>query len=476
MTQPIQQNTMTEIDRAGYDLIVVGTGPGGATVARDMALRGKKVLILEWGPGAPIRGNVAQGLTELMVPGRSMLFTPQGLGLVRGITTGGSSLFYYACAWPVPLELFRRHGVDLTADAAAARAELPIAPLADRMMTPMALRLMAGARDAGLDWRKLDKNMVQDRWKPGHAFGYFGDVHGVKWSARMFVDEAVAYGAVLLNGAQVTRVLSERGCATGVEFVKGGQTRIASAERIVLAAGGIGSPLILRASGIREAGHDFFFDPLFTVCGTMKDLRLQDDEIPMSAGVHLEDEGYMMTDLPFPPLMHTLFSAQVGRLDKLFAYRSTARIMVKWKDALGGRLTDRGGVRKRLTAADKKIARHGFENARRVLRSAGATDIYRTWYLAAHPGGTVKIGHLVDADLKSPIDKLYVCDCSVIPEAWGLPPSLTLVALGKRLARYLAAGWSTGVPTVAARAGPTGAEVLQTQRQSAERVSALRRH
>jgi len=133
---------MSTANPSGYDLIVVGTGPGGATVARDMALRGKKVLMLEWGPGGPIRGNVWQGLAELLVPGKSLLFTPQGLGMVRGITTGGSSMFYYACAWPVPLAMFRRHGVNLAADAAAARAELPIAPLADAMMTPMAQRIM----------------------------------------------------------------------------------------------------------------------------------------------------------------------------------------------------------------------------------------------------------------------------------------------------------------------------------------------
>ena len=34
-------------------------------------------------------------------------------------------------------------------------------------------------------------------------------------------------------------------------------------------------------------------------------------------------------------------------------------------------------------------------------------------------------------------DNLYVCDCSVIPEAWGLPPTLTLIGLGKRLAKHL---------------------------------------
>ncbi len=31
------------------DVIVVGTGPGGATVAREMTHRNKDVLMLEWG-------------------------------------------------------------------------------------------------------------------------------------------------------------------------------------------------------------------------------------------------------------------------------------------------------------------------------------------------------------------------------------------------------------------------------------------
>lgn len=69
--------------------------------------------------------------------------------------------------------------------------------------------------------------------------------------------------------------------------------------------------------------------------------------------------------------------------------------------------------------------------------NAGATDIYRSWYLVAHPGGTVKIGEHVDADLKTEVDNLYVCDRSAMPEEWGLPPTLTLLGLGKRLANHL---------------------------------------
>jgi choline dehydrogenase-like flavoprotein len=432
---------MDVVIKADYDAIVVGSGPGGATVARELACRGKRVLILEWGPGGEIRGTAAQYFSQSMVPGRSMLLTPELVGMVRGITTGGSSLFYCGTAYPAPLDMMRKYGVDLATEVQETRDDLPIAPLKPEMVTPMTSRLMAGARQIGLDWQLLDKFMYQDRWAPGYpAFGWYGDPNHMKWSARMYVDEAVAHGAVLLNGARVTRVLGNMQSATGVEYTINGQAHRVSANQIVIAAGGIGSPVILRQSGIREAGYNYFFDPLITVCGTLKDVSQRDNEIPMSTGAHLRDEGYMMTDLAIPPAMHMAFTAQVLHLNRLFSFRHTARIMVKIKDDLGGHLTDSGGVRKKLTAADRGKLKAGFENARRVLKAAGATDIYKTGILAAHPGGTAKIGEVVDANLKTRIDNLYVCDCSVIPEAWGLPPTFTLVALGKRLARHLVGG------------------------------------
>ena len=109
----------------------------------------------------------------------------------------------------------------------------------------------------------------------------------------------------------------------------------------------------------------------------------------------------------------------------------------KRNDKLGGCLTDQGGIRKRLSEIDKVKLFKGYARAREILAHAGARHIHRSWYLAAHPGGTVKINDLVDSDLQTTIENLYVCDCSVVPAAWGLPPSFTLIALGKRLAKHL---------------------------------------
>ena len=96
-----------------------------------------------------------------------------------------------------------------------------------------------------------------------------------------------------------------------------------------------------------------------------------------------------------------------------------------------------------LTKNDREKLNKGYKRAKDILEKAGAKGIFKTWYLAAHPGGTVKLGEFVDSNLKvKGIENLYVCDCSVIPEPWGLPPTMTLVCLGKRLAAYLASGSS----------------------------------
>jgi choline dehydrogenase-like flavoprotein len=419
------------------DYIIVGSGPGGATVAKELSQRKKKVLILEWGDSNPLTGSFWRGAKSLLWPGRSLLFTQQMLGLVRGIAAGGSTVFYYATCFPVPFDMLKSHGVDITGEVEEARAELPIAPLKDEMVGPMATRIMESAQGLGYHWQKLEKFMYQDRWEPEYPFSHYGDPHGVKWGARMYLDQALDNGAELIDKAKVQRVIIKDNVAIGVEFIKKGKLSRVLAPKIILSAGGIGSPIILKASGIKRAGFDFFFDPLIGVRGIVKDMDVPSSEIPMSAGIHMEDEGYMMTDMSHPSATTALFAAQVFKFGQMFSRKRTLQIMVKAKDELGGHLTDNGGVRKILDKNEKKKLNRGYKRAKEILQKAGAHGIFKTAYLAAHPGGTVKVGDLLDSDLKTEYDNLYVCDCSVIPEAWGLPPTLTIIGLGKRLAKHL---------------------------------------
>jgi choline dehydrogenase-like flavoprotein len=158
----------------------------------------------------------------------------------------------------------------------------------------------------------------------------------------------------------------------------------------------------------------------------------------MTAGLRETEQGYLMTDLAFPYGVYSMFSSEVLRFDRLGAHNRMLGVMAKIKDDLGGRITARGGVRKRLSEIDRKRQEHGADVARKILENAGARDIFKMRVIAAHPGGTAKIGDVVDSDLRTRFQNLYVCDASVIPASWGLPPAITVMALGKRLAKFLA--------------------------------------
>jgi len=426
---------MTAINQ-NFDAIVVGSGPGGATVAKELSVRNKKVLILEWGNNAKIRASKIQMFSMAGRPGKGMLMT-SGIPVVRGITTGGTSIFYYASAFDPPYEMLRKYGVEIEKEIEEVKKEVPYAPLSDDLTGPMAKRIMASAQDLGYNWQKMPKLIYQDKCKANCWKCVYGCPYGAKWTSRDFVDEAVRHGAILVNRAKVEKVIVENNKAIGVAYTLKGSLQKAYADKIILGAGGIGSPVILRESGIKDAGYDFFMDPLITVMGPMDDLK-GGKEICMAGGVHMDEEGYLMSDMTVAKGFFIGFNGVVLNFNKIFSHNRTLVIMVKIRDRLGGMLNNDGGVRKVIARSDWEVLNKGADKAKEILRHAGAKEAYTAMVMAAHPGGTVKINELVDSNLKTQYDNLYVCDCSVIPEAWGLPPTLTLLGLGKRLAKHLA--------------------------------------
>ena len=430
---------MSNTPRSSFDAIVVGTGPGGASVARELARGGARVAMLEQGSAAPLRGSLGQMAAMAAVPGKGAFIHRDASLLVRAITLGGTSTINFATAAPPPKAMFAAHGIDLEPALAELRAELPMAPLPDSLVGPMAARIMDAARELALPWAKLDKLIRPESCRRGCWRCVTGCPYGAKWTARDFVDEALRHGAILRERARVTRVLVEDGRAIGVEAVVDGETQILRAGRVVLAAGGIGSPRLLRASGLLAQPAAFFSDPVVAVMGSVDDLGADDiggAEVPMAAGASWHADGIALADLTLPQAMYQAFALQAGRVDRLLAHRRTLSIMVKIRDQMGGKVGQRW-VDKTLQPADRDKFDKGIAIARGILEQAGAHHIFASHHFAAHPGGSLRIGDQVDAGLATPTQGLYVCDASVIPEPWGLPPTLTLLALGKRLGKAL---------------------------------------
>lgn len=419
-----------------YDAIIVGSGPGGATLARELSRQGKRILILEQGQAHPLTGRLWSMARIAAIPGRGAFVNRDFSLLVQGITTGGSSAINFATAMAPPTELFAPYGIKLEDELAALTQELQIAPLPDSLIGPMAKRLLESAQTLGLAWQKFDKLIRQEACRTACWRCLYGCPYGAKWTARDFLEQAQEAGATLITGASALRVEQQNKQATGVLYRHRGQTQVAHAHTVILAGGGIASPRLLAASGIPVSSTRHFSDPVIAVMASVDDLD-GGAEVPMAAGLHLAREGITLSDLTLPAAMYRAFALQVGRLDRWFAHQRTLSLMVKIRDDLGGHIGPRW-VNKKLSEADKKRFKIGGDLARDILRQAGGKSMFQTWHFAAHPGGSVRIGDGVDSQLQTKLKQLYVCDASVIPVAWGLPPSLTIMCLAKRLAGHLA--------------------------------------
>lgn len=420
-----------------FDAIVIGTGPGGGIVARDLINYGKKVLILERGDYKPTTGKFSQAVTRGWIPGSQLPITYGGKPILRGITTGGTSNFYTATAYPPDFELLERYGVNIRQEVGELREELPIAPIDDRLMNPAATLFMKSAQELGYDCKKFDKYIYQDKCLQNCDNCILGCPNEAKWNSRMLIDEAVGNGAEFINAATVKKVLVEDDVAIGVEYKHNGKTTQVHADKIIMSAGGIGSPLILRKSGFDNVGENICGDPAIIECGEVEGLEGTGKAVPMMTGFHLKEEGIMFSDMHLPKVLKSLFDVHAFNFGEMNNYHNVIPIMGKVRDDLSGKIIGNGLVDKPISKADQAKLDKGEAIAKRILEKAGAKKTYSSRALSSHPAASVKIGQHVDENLETKYENLYVCDASVYPEPLGLPPSLTILGMGKRLAKHL---------------------------------------
>src|SRR5262245_6353898 len=90
-----------QLDGAEFDAIVVGSGPAGATIARELSKRKQKVLILERGADVPPGGGLRATASII-----SAVPVGDNLATARAFATGGTTAVYFAVVDFPPLETF----------------------------------------------------------------------------------------------------------------------------------------------------------------------------------------------------------------------------------------------------------------------------------------------------------------------------------------------------------------------------------
>ncbi len=415
--------------RNEFDAIVVGSGPGGATVARELSRQGLKVLILERG-GNPLLKDGIRTAAAIM---RTVSVGPK-LSTSRAFTTGGTTAVYFAVADAPPLETFRGMGMDLTDALDEAKRELPLAELPDEMIGAQALRLRESALQLGYPWKKSTMLVDMAKCRSGYTYE-------AKWNARTYVDDAVNAGATLVTGARVMKVLTDKDRAIGVEYrlskgKKDFEVRQAFGAKVILATGGSVSPTILRDSGVKNiANHGFYCHPGFAVFGLIPGLN-GGENFGASMGANLEDD-IGIGDANFAKILYRMVMLGSRRFIRAFLHSQSMGVGVMVKESLGGELREDGRYYKELQAEDLRKLAKGEEMARQIIRNAGGKRLFKTNLGAAHIGGAIRIKEHVDENLETEFRNLFVCDGSVIPESVAVSPTLTLICLGKYLGNHI---------------------------------------
>ena len=497
MTPAVDGATVAEDVHEKADVVVVGSGAGGAVVARELAARGKDVVLLEEGgffTGKDFTGNPRamidllyrnRGLT--MALGRPPIPIPLGR-CVGGTTTINSGTCYRAPDYVLE-EWAERYGVagarqpDLRPYFERVEAELCVRPVPDDIYGRNSRLFERGAAALGYDGARIPRN---ERGCLGTGVCAVGCPQDAKQAMHVsYVPRAQAAGARLYTRCRVDRILLSGGRAIGVnarfEGEPGRELR-ALARHVVVACGALLTPALLERSSVPDPsgrrGRNLHIHPATRV-GALFDEEVRGwEEVPQAYNVHhFMREGIFIQGQFVHPALEAPVLPGVGAAHKArmasYARLGSFGALISDESAGSVRAT-RGGwprVTYQLGATDARKLARAIGLTAEIFFAAGAREVYPGVHsrpvlhgidearalqhvtlpaadfemMAFHPQGTARMGEDPRAAVTDSVGRvhgtphLWVGDASLFPSSCKVNPQITIMALATRLAEHLAA-------------------------------------
>lgn len=391
------------------DVVVIGSGAGGAVIATELAEEGYDVLVLEEGgytkpevygalrPSETLRrlGREA-GTTAALPVGDTPI-----LGIMMGRTVGGSSTMTGGVCYRIPDAIADTWDKSLGLHGYSAAAMAPFFERVEKAMrvrdVPEDLRSRSttifgeGAAKLGKPLKAMRRNMTGCA---GYSRCNFGCPRTAKLSVDIsYLPRARAKGARIVSDVLVRRVRIRGGRAAGVEgrLLNGprgtpGARLTVEARHVFCCAGTIHTPEILRRSGvgIRRGvlGRNITLHPSFRAIGVFdEEIAGWDGALQSAYSDHYEHEGITLNSayLPQNILAATVPSAGRAFMQGVREMGHLAVFGALVHDGPGGRLW-RGPGREpwmtyRMEPRDKERMFRGIRILAETFFAAGAKKV-----------------------------------------------------------------------------------------------------
>ena len=428
------------------DAVIVGSGAGGAVAAYELANAGLEVLVLEEGgyyDEATYGDTNAQRMANLYRFGEEMFArgATRSIPVLTGRAVGGSTVINSGSCFRAPGDVLDRWGLDhAEMDSLFADVEevICVHPVPDDLVGRNGRIVQRGADAIGWSNGVIPRNIDGCR---GTGLCSFGCPTGGKQAMhKSYLPRATALGARVAARCRVTAVAEGR---VEAEWAAVGSRLEVEADAVVLAAGPIHTPRLLIEAGLGPAEHvgrHLRIQPAAGVIARFdNEVRVEGEPSTLQSWYVDEfraDHGVVLE------ATH-LLAETAGEL-KDWRHHALVGVLVGDEgqgsvepDGSGGAL-----LRYELHPADEERLRFGMDRGAELMRAAGAAGVLPLdlRLSAYHPLGTAGLGAVCDDSGKvHGTSTVHVMDASLLPDAPGVNPQLTVMALSARAARTLVA-------------------------------------
>ena len=481
------------------DVVILGSGAGGAAAAYELACRGLAVVIIEEGQYYD-RSHFTGKLTEVIpklyrswgatvATGNAIIPVPVGCN-VGGTTTINSG----TCMRTPPsvLQRWREQGLEAFTEQAMApwfegvERMLSVQQATTETVGPIGDLIDRGAAANGFLQRQPLMRNAQGC--DGQGLCQFGCPTDAKQSTNVsYIPHALERGAFLFSGFRAERLQRQGNRITGV--IARGQnadgrpiTLSLTCRQTIVAMGSLFTPLFLRQQGVRNPhlGRHLTLHPAGVVNALFPDRDLANSRsIPQGYGVSdWEEQGLMFEGGTIPLAGHSLLNPLVGQDWVRFTedYPHTAYFGFMIRDTSEGRVRrgPRRGlplIRYHMNRQDFALFKRGIHalacwyldagaeqvlipGLNRIVRIHNRTELERflrsplkpTDFLisAYHPLGTARIAASPRDGVCDSRHRVFgypglsVMDGASVPSSLGANPQVTIMAMASRAANMMA--------------------------------------